>query len=374
MSPSPQMPLIRVKCLLVDDLQENLLALSALLESPEVEIITANSGAEALEALLKHEVALALLDVQMPDMDGFELAELIRGSARTRDIPLVFVTAGVRDQMRVFQGYELGAVDFLYKPIDPYILRSKAEVFFQLYRQKQQLARELNERSEALRLTETFVAMLSHDLRTPLSAMMMSAALLKRRATTDEVLTKTASRIQDSGKRMSAMIEEMLDMARARLGGGIKLTRGEFDLGELVRKSINELEAAIPDARIVYEKRSGLAGHWDAERLGQVITNLIGNALHHGAGGRPVEVVADGSDASTVHLRITNDGAIPADQLPHIFKPFHGGGGRSNGRDEGLGLGLYIVSEIVKAHAGSVQVLPCEGNRTCFEVSLPRSA
>src|ERR1700760_1357008 len=107
----------RVKCLLVDDLDENLLALSALLRRDDVELLQARSGAEALELLLVHEVALALVDVQMPEMDGFELAELIRGSERTRPVPIVFVTAGPRDQYRMFKGYESGAVDFLYKPI-----------------------------------------------------------------------------------------------------------------------------------------------------------------------------------------------------------------------------------------------------------------
>src|SRR3954465_5443925 len=131
-----------VKCLLVDDLEENLLALAALLQRPDLEILTARSGREALELLLVHDMALALLDVQMPEMDGFQLAELMRGSERTRHVPLIFVTAGLRDQVRVFRGYESGAVDFLYKPIDPHMLRGKVETFFQLHRQKQQLARE----------------------------------------------------------------------------------------------------------------------------------------------------------------------------------------------------------------------------------------
>ena len=170
----------RVKCLLVDDLEENLLALSALLRREDVEILQARSGAEALELLLANDVALAFLDVQMPDMDGFELAELMRGSDRTRHVPIIFVTAGVRDQYRLFKGYDTGAVDFLYKPIDPHILKSKADVFFQLYRQKQQLARQLQELTETLRLNELFTAVLGHDLRNPLSAILNSANLLER--------------------------------------------------------------------------------------------------------------------------------------------------------------------------------------------------
>src|SRR3569833_2625323 len=125
----------RVKCLLVDDLEENLLALSALLQRPDLEILTARSGREALELLLVHDVALSLLDVHMPEMDGFELAELMRGSERTRNVPIIFVTAGARDRYRQFKGYDSGAVDFLYKPIEPHILQSKADVFFRLFRQ-----------------------------------------------------------------------------------------------------------------------------------------------------------------------------------------------------------------------------------------------
>ncbi len=172
-----------MKCLLVDDLEENLLALAALLQRPDVEILTARSGREALELLLIHDVALALLDVQMPEMDGFELAELMRGSVRTRQVPIIFVTAGARDQHRLFQGYESGAVDFLFKPIEPHILQSKADVFFELHRHRQQLARELQQKTETLRLNEMLTAALSHDLRSPLNAVLTSATLIQRRST-----------------------------------------------------------------------------------------------------------------------------------------------------------------------------------------------
>ena len=146
------------------------MALSALLQSEEVEILSARSGPEALELLLVHDFALAFLDVQMPDMDGFELAELMRGSERTRHVPIIFVTAGAREQQRLFKGYESGAVDFIYKPIEPHILKNKADVFFQLIGSGQQLAQELKERTETLRLNEMFSALLAHDLRNPLSA------------------------------------------------------------------------------------------------------------------------------------------------------------------------------------------------------------
>ena len=238
-----------VKCLLVDDLEENLLALSALLRRDDVEVLTARSGSEALELLLIHDVALALLDVQMPKMDGFELAEVMRGSERTREIPIIFVTAAARDQHRLFKGYESGAVDFLYKPIEPHIIENKAAVFFRLYRQKQQLARQLREQTETLRLNEMFTAVLGHDLRNPLSAILMAAHMVQHQ-TEDETVRGTAKRILISGRRMTRMIDDMLDLARARLAGGIPLKVSHSDLGESVHRVVREYEAAFPARHI----------------------------------------------------------------------------------------------------------------------------
>jgi two-component system sensor histidine kinase/response regulator len=360
-----------VKCLLVDDRDENLLALTALLERDDVEVLQAKSGPEALELLLVHDVALALLDVQMPDMDGFELAELMRGSARTRDVPLIFVTAGARDQHRIFKGYETGAVDFLYKPIDPYILRNKADVFFQLHRQKQQLAHDLHERTETLRLNEMFMAVLGHDLRNPLSAIVTSAAVLQR--SSDEGTKRAADRIRSSGRRMSRMIEDMLDLARARLGGGIVLNRDHADLGLLVQRAITEAEGSFPERRIEMTQDGDLAGYWDAERLTQVTSNLIGNALEHGNDSEPIRVKLDGSRRDEVVLTVTNAGAIAADILPHMFDPFQSGR-RQPGRSEGLGLGLYIVQQIMLSHGGTVNAEVLDAEHTMFVVVVPRGS
>jgi PAS domain S-box-containing protein len=140
------------KILLVDDIEENLVALSALLRRPDAQVLLARSGVEALELVLQHEFALAFVDVQMPEMDGFELAELMRGSERSKNIPIIFVTAGTGDATRVFRGYESGAVDFLFKPIDPHILAQKADTFIRLDQQKNLLAAQYRriEQSEAL--------------------------------------------------------------------------------------------------------------------------------------------------------------------------------------------------------------------------------
>jgi two-component system, sensor histidine kinase and response regulator len=360
-----------VKCLLVDDLEENLLALSALLERHDVELLTARSGPQALELLLIHDVALAFLDVQMPDMDGFELAELLRGSERTRHIPLIFVTAGARERNRMFKGYESGAVDFIYKPLEPHILRNKAAVFFQLYRQRQQLALELNDRTETLRLNEMFTALLAHDLRNPLSAILASAHLLRRRSA-DQMAQDTAARIVTSGNRMARMIEDMLDLARARLGGGIIVKREDADFKTLVEKVVREHQATAPERPIESSYIGNLTGQWDSERIAQVTSNLIGNALKHGNADAPVRVLLEGSPDNVI-LTVKNGGTIAPDLVEHLFDPFRGGQ-RMGGRGEGLGLGLYIVSQIVQAHDGKVEVTTGQGGETSFQVSLPRHA
>ena len=359
-----------VKCLLVDDLEENLLVLTALLRRDGLELLQARSGREALELMLQHEFALALLDVQMPDMDGFELAELMRGSERTRHIPIIFVTAGEHDQRRIFKGYDSGAVDFLHKPIEPRVLANKAEVFFQLHRQKQQLAAQLLERTETLRLSEMLMAMLGHDLRGPLSAMLMSAMVLERRAE-NEAARQAAVRIQSSGKRMSRMIGDLLDLARARLAGGIAVIRAETDLHAVLLRAVQECQAAVPERIIEWQSQGDCGGIWDADRLAQVASNLIGNAVRHGDAEGPVRVALDGSDPERVSFSVANAGAIPAELLPHIFDPFRSGR-RASGASTGLGIGLYIVEQVVHAHGGTVSVRSEEGAGTTFRVSLPR--
>jgi len=358
-----------VKFLLVDDVEENLLVLSALLRRDDVEILQARSGAEALELLLVHEVALALLDVQMPEMDGFELAELMRGSDRTRHVPIIFVTAGVRDYYRVFKGYETGAVDFLHKPIDPHIIKSKADVFLQLYRQKRQLADQLRELTETLRLNELFTAVLGHDLRNPLGAILNSANLLER-VSKDEVVRQSAARMASSGRRMSRMIEDMLDLTRARLGGGIPLRPQECDLGQILQRVLQEHAGALTEGRFDIAQEGNLAGFWDADRLAQLASNLVGNALEHGDTEEPIRVSLQGSHPQLVTFAVTNKGEIPPQVLPQLFDPFRGSQ-RHLGRSEGLGLGLYIVQQIVLAHRGRIDV-KSDGQRTSFVVQLPR--
>jgi len=358
----------RVKCLIVDDMKENLEVLSALLQRDDVELLLAHSGREALELLLTHDVALALLDVQMPEMDGFELAELMRGSKRTDHVPIIFITAGAHDQRRLFRGYEIGAVDFLFKPFEPHVLLSKAEVFFQLYRQQQQLARDLKERTESLRLNEMFTAVLGHDLRNPLNAIVNCAYLLERRPD-EKTARDVAARILSNGRWMSRMIGDVLDLARLHLGGGLPIRCEPMTLDALVESVVVSYQVTHPGRAIEITREGSLAGCWDEDRLRQVLSNLIGNAIEHGETGDPIQVQLDGTAEEAVTLCVLNPGTIPEELLPRLFDPFQQG---HSTKSRGLGLGLYIVQQIIGGHGGRVEVQSGVGGRTVFRVTLPR--
>ena len=353
--------------LVVDDVPQNLVAISALLTRPGLKVLQAASGVEALETLLVQDVAVALVDVQMPTMDGFELAELIRGSERTRHVPLIVLTASASDPGRTFRGYETGAVDFLHKPIDPMVLRGKVEVFVELYAQRRRLARQLDELRHALRMNEIFAAVLGHDLRNPLGAVITGAELVTRLSDDQRVL-KAAGLIRSSADRMARMVEQLLDVARIR-SGRIEMKPQDKDLKEVSEALIAELDRQGRRVELTVEGETH--GSFDPDRIAAAISNLVGNAMQHGARDSAVRVHIDGTEADNLRLEVANDGVIPPEVLANMFEPFHASGSRSTG---GLGLGLYIVQEFVAAHGGTVRARSDAAQGTVFEVGLPRHA
>ena len=355
-----------VHVLVVDDIEQNRIAMQALLGRPGVVVLSAASGAQALELLLVHDVALALVDVQMPEMDGFALAELMRGTERTRGVPIIFLTAAPQDGQRSFRGYEAGAVDFLWKPVEPHAIRSKVAVFVELHRQRRQLRDGLAQLQRALVLNDTMAAVLSHDLRTPLSAIAMSAELILR-TTGEDATLRAATRIRSSSARMAAMITQLLDFSRIR-SGSLRIEPRPAQLGEICRPAVAELRQARPDARIELHCEGDLAATLDVDRMMQVVSNLASNALQHGTPDSPVQVAAEGTDAATLRLRVVNAGALPDDVRQRLFEPFR----PSQSGATGLGLGLYIVDHFVRAHGGTVDGRATADGHTVFEVTLPR--
>ena len=356
--------------LVVDDIEKNLIAMRALLERPGLTVLTASSGIEALELLLKHEVALALVDVNMPQMDGFELAELIRGKARTKSIPLIFITAALHEPSRTFRGYQAGAVDFLTKPFNPAILRSKVEVFVELYSQRKQMEWHAAELKNALHVNEMYNAVLGHDLRTPLAAIITGAELVMH-SSQDQTVIAAAKLIHASGERMGNMVNQLLELARAR-SAETKLVLAQSDYRTACEEIIREFNGSVRDRQIRLNAEGDTTACFDRGRIAQIFSNLIGNAVQHGVPDTAITVDVNGRQADIVTIKVQNEGWIPEDLLGKVFEPYQSARTGRNGVD-GLGLGLYIVNQLVKAHHGVVTVQSQPASGTCFELTMPRA-
>ncbi len=374
----------KVKILLVDDLPENLLALEALLRAPNIEFLRATSGLQALELLLDHDFALAILDVQMPEMDGFELAELMRGTEQTRAVPIIFVTAGARDRVTTFRGYDRGAVDFLYKPLDPHIVKSKVNVFIELSVQRRLLQAQLGEtqkllkeRNEALQTRDEFLSIASHELKTPLTSLHLQLQLVSRIITRPDLsadqkiekITRGFGVCERQSGKLAQLLDELLDLTRIRLGR-LQLSKAEVDLASVGRDVVDRFKDAANGAEIRFQAEGAVIGQWDPTRVEQIVTNLLSNAIKYGDG-RPVEIrVQTTKDRRRARFEIQDQGiGIPDTMIDKIFERFE----RAVKGDSisGLGLGLYITRQIVHAHEGTIDVESKPGQGTRFTVELP---
>jgi signal transduction histidine kinase len=370
----------KVSFLLVDDLEENLLSLEALLKREDLAILKARSGEEALELLLRHDVALALLDVQMPGMDGFELAEFLRGSERTRHIPIIFVTAGSADQQRRFRGYEAGAVDFIQKPIEADILRSKASVFFDLYRQRQQIASQrdkLSEVTQALRdadrRKDEFLAVLGHELRNPVAALGAGVHMLQKAPAADRAAA-ICSQMDRQLFHLSRLVEDLLDIARIS-EGKISLQKQPIELATILQSAVEasqpNLEAAGHEFSLsVPEKPVWLDA--DHTRLAQVVANLLNNAAKYTPSGGCVTLKAYHTDGH-VQIDVADNGmGIPPAMQSQIFEIFAQVAEHRPQAAGGLGIGLALVHQLVALHNGSIAVQSeGQGKGSVFSVRLP---
>ena len=369
-----------VKVLLVDDLPENLVALQALLARDGLECHSANSGEEALELLLVHDYALALLDVQMPGMDGFELAELMRGSERSRHVPIIFVTAGLGDTGRRFRGYEAGAVDFIQKPIEADILRSKANIFFELYDQRREIAAQRDSLAElgvqlqaADAQKNRFLAVLAHELRNPIMALVAGLRLLERREGTGDV-AEIRNAMNRSLGHMTRLVEDLLDISRIEQGK-ISLRHEDLVLQDVIAFAIETVQPTVDAAGhalhlVLPEEPITLRG--DHARVTQIVGNLISNAARYTPNGGEIRVTVRTEDR-WARIEITDNGiGIAREQQDRIFDIFAqvAPDGRMN--QHGLGIGLALVKQLVELHDGRILLKhSAPGEGSSFEVWLP---
>jgi signal transduction histidine kinase len=366
--------------LLVDDLEENLLSLEALLRRDGLNLLKARSGVEALELLLQYDVALALLDVQMPGMDGFELAELMRGTARTKRVPIIFLTAGNADHQRRFRGYEAGALDFIHKPIEPDILRSKADIFFELCRQRQQIALQRDELrayagalQEADRRKDEFLATLAHELRNPLAPIRNGLDILRKTPDRED-----AGDIRDMMERqlvhLVRLIDDLLDVSRVGQGK-IELRKERINIRDVLQAALETSSPLIESANhglTVDIHENPIWVEADLSRLAQVVSNLLNNAAKYTPEEGRIGLSAriDGDDAV---IAVSDNGlGIPANMLSKVFQLFIQLDHNMDRARGGLGIGLALVRQLVEMHGGKIHAESAGANRgSVFTVRIP---
>lgn len=377
-----------VKILLVDDQPDNLLSAGAVLEILGEEVVTAESGREALRHLLERDFAVIVLDVMMPDMDGFETAALIRERERSRYTPIIFLTALGRGEDHIRRGYMLGAVDYLTKPFAPEILRSKVSVFVDLYRktellrqQSQQLERQNSALQEAIqrswraeeeikalnrhlehrvaeldelnRELETFSYTVSHDLRGPLSRISgFSRALLESYASQlDDQGRLYLNRIEHSSRRMNDLVGDLLSLSRVTR---LEMKRQMVDLSGTVRTISAEMAGRQPAREVEFVIADGVHAWGDPELLRAALLNLMENAwkfTRKHAHARIEFGVVEAGKSRTYFLR--DDGAgFEMSQAPRLFNAFQRL--HKDSDFEGTGVGLATVDRIIRRHGGRI--------------------
>jgi signal transduction histidine kinase len=391
------------KILVVNDDANSLFALTSLLSQWETqenyEVISARSGEEALRQVLLHDFAVILLDVNMPGMDGFETAEAIHQRGRSANIPIIFITAFVADELDRLKAYQRGAADFLFTPVIPQVLHAKVAVFValatkteelrkqtrqlsqrtsDLIASNQRLMREIEERKTAERANhakDEFLAMLGHELRNPLSAIRSAASLIGLPGVAADGVARAKQIIQRQSHHLGRIVDDLLDLSRA-MSGKILLNRAPLDLAALLANCLDTYQTTGRSAD--YEVRFTADAVWvngDATRLEQVFCNLLDNAFKYTAPGGSIDIVAE-ADGDEAVLTVHDSGmGIAPELLPHVFDVFVQGSSTLDRAQGGLGIGLALVRRLAELHGGSIEAASAGLDAgSSFTLRLPRVA
>ncbi|MCK5521604.1 MAG: response regulator [Thiomargarita sp.] len=382
------------KILIVDDKIENIIALERLLAKQNVNIIRANSGNQGLTMTLQHDFALALIDVQMPEMDGFEMVQIMRQDIKTQYLPVIFISAIYQDDYHKTKGIKIGAVDFITKPIVPEILLYKVHIFIEIYEQKKKLEQEIAERikvenalkkakeeaESANRIKGEFLAIFSHEIRNPMNAVMGFNDLLSSEIT-DKKQKNYLNSIHTACNSILILINDILDFS--------KIEAGRLDIqyyNTNIINMFNELQKNFTinftekNLEFIVEVDKTLPHDLilDETRLRQVLVNLISNAIKFTEYGqiklsalkKPVEQV-DGEHQIDLIIIVEDSGiGIPDDQQDIIFEPFRQQEGQNTQKYGGTGLGLSITKHLVEMMNGYISVKSHIGKGSIFEITL----
>lgn len=372
-----------VNILLVDDQAENLLALEGVLRGPDRKIFKALNGIAALELLIQHEFGLAIIDVHMPELSGFALAELMRNSDDTQSIPIIFVNAGREDDLTTFKGFEVGAVDFLQKPLNEHITKSKVSVFLDLFRQKKLLKEQVSaleltrlelEKSKAHLSTsnaelERFAYVASHDMKEPLRTIISYLSLISREcrgklsAEVDEYIGFTIS----SAERLSHLLDSLMQLSKIGHGG---LEISNVDFGGLVKEILEDLGPQIEQLNASVQVGALPTIQADGNLMRQLLQNLISNSLKY-IGARPPEIQINCEKTGANWLFTVKDNGIGIAEkdFERIFKSFVRG--HSKHDYPGAGIGLSICRSIIEKHGGKIWVKSEKGSGSQFQFVVP---
>ena len=363
--------------LVVDDNRQNVFSLLQLLEMNGFAADAAYSGEEALKKMLKKDYSLVILDVQMPVMDGFELADILSGSQKTKETPIIFLSAVNTDKKFIARGYATGAIDYIVKPFDPDILLLKIKTFVRLYNQarelnsiQQNLLKEIEVRKAAEQQKDDFIAMVSHELKTPLTSLKGYLQLMIMQTdnlSKTETLTylDTANR---QANKLNSLVNDLLDISKIE-NGKLKFNLRTFNFQQLLENTIRMMKLVNANSNIILNSNISADIEGDEMRLEQVLINYLSNAIKYSPKNHDILVTGEQTE-KFIKVVVTDKGiGIPADMHKKLFDKFFRVD--APGHFQGMGIGLYICAEIIQRHGGEYGVDSKPGAGSSFYFTLP---